>query len=178
MIEKKTMFYVSEGFFEPEEVTAFVDESGRILYAGDEELCKVNDDEQKFYFSTMDAAKSFVDERRSQARESLPFLNGYLSYLNYEAGSYSDEWMAVKSKYRNVFCGLAKESAEWYDKHECAIMAILALKDGQVEVNNETIALSHIQSVRYDRKMAFVTYGNKTISTQKEKEIRILKHIF
>lgn len=178
MIEKKTMFYVSEGFFEPEEVTAFVDESGRILYAGDEEIYKVNDDEQGFYFTTRFCAESFVDERRSQARGSLPFLDGYLSYLKYGAGCKSDEWKDVNSKYRNVYSGLSESNDGWLREYNCAREAVDSLKSGYIAINGTVIPLSSVLSVQFGINTALVAYDGHTISTKDRNQIKVLKLIF
>lgn len=178
MIEKKTMFYVSEGFFEPEEVTAFVDENGRILYAGEEELYKVNDDEQGFYFPTRFCAESFVDERRSQAWGSLPLLDGYLSYLKYEAGSKSDEWKDVNLKYRNVYSGLGASNDAWFNEYNCAKEAIDALKSGYIAISGTVIQLSSVLSVQFGINTALVAYDGNTISTNDRNNIKVLKFIF
>lgn len=178
MIEKKIMYYTSEGFFEPEEVTAFVDESGRILYAGEEELYKVNDDEQGFYFATRFSAESFVDERRSQARGSLPFLDGYLSYLKYEAGCKSDEWKDVNSKYRNVYSGLSESNDGWLREYNCAREAVDSLKSGYIAINGTVIPLSSVLSVQFGINTALVAYDGHTISTNDRNQIKVLKLIF
>lgn len=179
MIEKKTMFYVSGGFSDPEEETAIVDENGKILYAGEEELYKVDDDEQKNYFSTMEAAKSFVNERRSQAIESLPIVEGYLKYLRNDIGSNGDEWKAVESKYWNVFQGLSSEDrTDWLGEYKCARAAVYALKSGYIAINGTVIQLSSVLSVQFGINTALVAYDGNTISTNDRNNIKVLKFIF